>query len=71
MKRSIRDDLELVTYVVTSESGTRTVEGLGKPGGRYLSMGELVDLEVEFRTYRSKDGTHQVSLRIATYKYEF
>ncbi len=71
MKRSIRDDLELVTYVVTSESGTRTVECLGKPGGRYLSMGELVDLEVEFRTYRSKDGTQQVSLRIAEYKGEF
>ena len=50
VKRSIRDDLELVTYVVTSENGTRTVECLGKPGGRYLSLGELVDLEVDFRS---------------------
>ena len=50
MKRSIRDDLELVTYVVTSENGTRTVECLGKPGGRYLALGELVDLEVDFRS---------------------
>jgi hypothetical protein len=71
MKRSIRDDLELVTYVVTSENGTRTVECLGKPGGRYLSLGELVDLEVDFRSYRAKDGTQQVSLRIAAYNGEF
>ena len=71
MKHSIRDDLELVTYVVTSENGTRTVECLGKPGGRYLSLGELVDLEVDLRSYRAKDGTQQVSLRIAAYNGEF
>ena len=41
-------------YVVTSENGARTVECLGKPDGRYLSMRELVDLEVGFRTYRGK-----------------
>jgi hypothetical protein len=71
MKRSIRDDLELVTYVVTSENETRSVECLGKPGGHYLSLGEPVDLEVDFRTYQAKDGTHQVSLRIVAYKGEF
>jgi hypothetical protein len=71
MKRSIKDDLELVTYVVTSENGARTVECLGKPGGRYLPLGELVDLEVDFRTYRAKDGTQHVSLRVVTYKGEF
>jgi len=71
MKRSFKDDLELVTYVVTSENGTRTVECLGKPGGRYLSLGELVDLEVDFRSYRAKDGTHHVALRVVTYKGEF
>jgi hypothetical protein len=71
MRRSIRDDLELVTYLVTSENGTRTVECLGKPGSRYLPLGELVDLEVDFRTYRAKDGTTHTSLRIVTYKGEF
>lgn len=71
MKRSIKDDLELVTYVVTSENGARTVECLGKPGGRYLSLGELVDLEVDFRTYRGKDGTQHSSLRVVAYKDEF
>jgi hypothetical protein len=51
MKRPIKDDLELVTYVVSSENGARTVECLGKPEGRYLSRGELVDLNslAEFR----------------------
>jgi hypothetical protein len=71
MKRSISDDLELVTYVVTSENGTRTVECLGKPGCRYLSLGERVDLEVDFRTYRAKDGTMHTSLRVVAYKGEF
>jgi hypothetical protein len=42
MKHSIKDALELVTYVVTSENGARTVECLGKPGGHYISLGELV-----------------------------
>jgi hypothetical protein len=71
MKRSIKDDLELVTYVVTSENGARTVECLGKPGGHYLPLGELVDLEVDFRTYRGKDGTQHISLRVVAYKGEF
>lgn len=71
MKRPIKDDLELVTYVVSSENGARTVECLGKPEGRYLSMGELVDLEVDFRTYRGKDGTQHISLRVVAYKGEF
>jgi len=71
MKRSIKDDLELVTYVGTSENGARTVECLGKPGGRYVSLGELVDLEVDIRTYRGKDGTQHVSLRVVAYKGEF
>ena len=71
MKRSINDDLELVTYVVTSENGARTVECLGKPGGCYLSLGELVDLEVDFRTYRGKDGAEHISLRVVAYKGEF
>jgi hypothetical protein len=71
MKRPIRDDLELVTYVVTSENGARTVECLGNPGDRYLSLGDVVDLEVDFRTYRAKDGTAQTSLRLVSYKGEF
>jgi hypothetical protein len=71
MKRSIKDDLELVMYVVTSENGARTVECLGKPGGRYLSLGEFVDLEVDFRTYRGKDGTQHTSLRLVAYNGEF
>jgi hypothetical protein len=31
----------------------------------------IVDLEVDFRTYRAKDGTTHTSLRIVAYKGEF
>jgi hypothetical protein len=40
-------------------------------GGRYLSLGELVDVEVDFRTYRGKDGTQHILLRVVTYNGEF
>jgi hypothetical protein len=71
MKRPIKDDLELVMYVVTSENGARTVECLGKPGGHYLRLGELVDLEVDFRMYQGKDGMQHTSLRLVAYNGEF
>jgi hypothetical protein len=71
MKRPIKEGLELVTYVVTSENGARTVECLGKPGASYLPLGGLVDLEVDFRTYVGKDGTQRTSLRLVSYNGEF
>jgi hypothetical protein len=49
-KRPLREDLELVSYTATSGNGTHFVEAFATPGGTYLSLGELVDLEVEVRT---------------------
>jgi hypothetical protein len=34
-------------------------------------LGELVDLEVDVRTYRGKDETQHISLRVVAYKGEF
>lgn len=71
MRRALKDDLELVTYVVTSENGSHRVEELGRPGGTYHDLGKLVDLEVEVRSYLAKDGHTQLSLRSVRYQGEF
>jgi hypothetical protein len=55
-KRTLRDDLELVTYTVTSKNGTHVVEDFTPPGGPYLSLGEIVDLEVEISGFTDKKG---------------
>lgn len=71
MRRSLKEDLELVTYVIMSESGTHRVEEFSQPGGPYHNLGSLVDLEVEVRFYSSKDGQTQMSLRSVRYTGEF
>jgi hypothetical protein len=63
-KRTLRDDLELVTYTVTSRNGTHSVEELMPPGGPYLPLGELVDLEVELSAFTDKNGTVHHRLRM-------
>jgi len=54
-KRALKEDLELVTYSVSSENGSHVVEDLASPGGPYFSLGEKVDLEVVVRTFADKN----------------
>jgi len=70
-KRALKEDLELVTYHVSSENGSHPVEDLAPPGGPYLALGQAVDLEVVVRTFT--DRNHQVCwrLRIARLVGEF
>src|SRR3954452_16456690 len=70
-KRALREDLELVTYQVSSASGSHPVDDLAPPGGPYLGLGQEVDLEVVVRTFVDKN--HQVCsrLRIARLVGEF
>lgn len=70
-KRALREDLELVTYHVTSENGSQFVEDLGPPGGPYLALGEEVDLEVVVRTFTDKNQQVCSRLRIARMIGEF
>ena len=63
MRRALKEELELVTYLVTSENESHRVEELGRPGGPYYGLGNLVDLEVEVRSYLAKDGQVQLTLR--------
>ena len=50
-KRTLKEDLEVVTYNVSSENGSHLVEDFATPGGPYLSLGQEVDLEVVVRTF--------------------
>ena len=70
-KRALKEDLELVTYNVASESGSQLVEDMGPPGGPYLALGEVVDLEVEVRTYTDRNQRACSRLRIARMLGEF
>jgi hypothetical protein len=63
-RRSLNDDLELVTYTVTFDNGTHEIEDLNKPGGPYLSIGEIVDLETTLRTFTDKNQHVSTRLRI-------
>src|SRR5207249_3206635 len=54
-KHTFREDLEVVTYNVSSENGSHLVEDLGPPGGPYLALGQEVDLEVVVRTFVDKN----------------
>ena len=71
MRRALKEELELVTYLVTSENESHRVEELGRPGGPYYGLGNLVDLEVEVRSYLAKDGQVQLTLRSVRYQGEF
>jgi hypothetical protein len=70
-KRSLREDLELVSYTVTSENGTHLVEAFSKPGEAYLSLGELVDLEVEINVFADRKGISHHRLRVRARVGEF
>jgi hypothetical protein len=63
-RRSLKEDLELVTYTVTSPNGTHEIEDLDKPGGPYLSLGEMVDLETTIHTFVDKNQQVRARLRI-------
>jgi len=70
-KRALKEDLELVTYHVSSENGSHLVEDFATPGGPYLSLGQEVDLEVVVRTFVDKNQQACSRLRIARMVGEF
>src|SRR5262249_31015036 len=70
-KRTLKEDLELVTYNVSSETGAHLVEDFAPPGGPYLALGEQVDLEIVVRTYIDKNHQACSRLRIARVAREF
>ena len=70
-KRALKEDLELVTYHVSSENGSHLVEDFATPGGPYLSLGQEVDLEVVVRAFVDKNQQACSRLRIARMVGEF
>jgi hypothetical protein len=70
-KRALKEDLELVTYHVSFDSGSELVEDMAPPGGPYLSVGEVVDLEVVIRTFADRNQRPCSQLRIARMFGEF
>ncbi len=70
-RRALKEDLELVTYSVSSETGSHMVEDFAPPGGPYLSLGQEVDLEVVVRTFADKNQQACSRLRIARMAGEF
>ena len=67
----MREDLEVVTYSVSSENGSHFVEDVAPPGGPYLSLGQEVDLEVVVRTFTDKNHQACSRLRLARMVGEF
>jgi hypothetical protein len=63
-RRSLKDELEVVTYTVTSNNGTHEIEDMAEPGGPYLSLGEIVDLEATIHTFVDKSQQVRARLRI-------
>ena len=70
-KRTLKEDLELVTYSVSSDNGSQLVEDLAAPGGPYLCLGQEVDLEVVVRTFMDRNQQACSRLRIARMAGEF
>jgi hypothetical protein len=70
-KRALKEDLELVTYSVSFETGSHLLEDFAPPGGPYLSLGEEVDLEVAVRAFTDKNQQACSRLRIARMVGEF
>jgi hypothetical protein len=70
-KRTLKEDLEVVTYNVSFENGSHLVEDIATPGGPYLSLGQEVDLEVVVRTFADKSQQPCSRLRIARMLGEF
>jgi hypothetical protein len=67
----LKEDLELVTYSVSFGTGSHLVEDFAPPGGPYLSLGEVVDLEVVVRTFTDKNQQGCSRLQIARIVGEF
>ena len=44
-----------MTYQVSFESGSELVEDIAPPGGPYLSVGEVIDLDVAIRTFADRN----------------
>jgi hypothetical protein len=70
-KRPLKEDLEIVTYHVSSENGSHWVEEFATPGGPYLPLGQEVDLEVVVHTFTDKNQQACSRLRIARMVGEF
>jgi hypothetical protein len=70
-KRTLKENLELVTYNVSCENGSHLVEDFVPPGGPYLALGEQVDLEIVIRTFIDKNHQACSRLRIARMDGEF
>jgi hypothetical protein len=70
-KRTLKEDLEVVTYNVSFENGSQLVEDFAAPGGPYLALGQEVDLEVVVRTFADKNQQACSRLRIARVLGEF
>jgi hypothetical protein len=70
-KRTLKEDLEIVTYTVSSENGSQLVEEFAPPGGPYLALAQEVDLEVVVRTFVDKNQQACSRLRIARMVGEF
>ncbi len=70
-RRSLKDDLEIVTYTVSSGVSTHEIEDMLKPGGPYLSLGEMVDLETTVHTFVDKSQQIRTRLRIVRRNGEF
>jgi hypothetical protein len=70
-KRPLREDLEVVSYTITSENGMHIVEVFGAPGGAYYCLGESVDLEVEVNVFIDRSGVARHRLRVCSYANEF
>jgi hypothetical protein len=70
-KRALKEDLEVVTYNVSSENGAHLVEDFGPPGGPYLALGQQVDLEVVVRTFVDRNQQACSRLRVARMAGEF
>src|SRR5262249_1726413 len=70
-KRTLKEDLVLVTYNLSSEHGSQLVEDFASPGGTYLRLGEVVDLELVVRTFIDENHQACSRLRIARMAGEF
>jgi len=49
---------------VTSNNGTHEIEDMAEPGGPYLSLGAMVDLEAMINTFVDKNQQVRTRLRI-------
>jgi hypothetical protein len=70
-RRWLKDDLALVTYTVSSNICTHEIEDLLKPGGPYLALGEMVDLETAVHTFVDKNQQIRTRLRVVRRSGEF